>query len=123
MLQEKIRRYRAEKGMSQEQFAQEIGVVRQTVSKWEKGLSVPDAEMLVKISETLNVPVSELISENSGERKDNPENKTATQLELLNKHLEIREHGLRSLFKIIGFIVLAVIIIILFIIIFFTVQP
>lgn len=58
MVQDLIRKYRAQKGMSQEQFAQQIGVVRQTVSKWEKGLSVPDADMLVKISETLNVPVS-----------------------------------------------------------------
>ena len=46
MLNEKIKQYRKSKGYTQETLAQQLGVVRQTVSKWEKGFSVPDAEML-----------------------------------------------------------------------------
>ncbi|MBR2730722.1 MAG: helix-turn-helix transcriptional regulator, partial [Clostridia bacterium] len=55
MLNENLKRLRTEKGFTQETLAAELHVVRQTVSKWEKGLSVPDAEMLVRIAETLDV--------------------------------------------------------------------
>ena len=40
-----------------------LNVVRQTVSKWEKGLSVPDSEMLIALSEALETPVSTLLGE------------------------------------------------------------
>ena len=49
MLAENIKIIRIQKGYSQEVLAQQLGVVRQTVSKWEKGLSVPDAELLAKL--------------------------------------------------------------------------
>ena len=53
MLKENIRRLRKDKGYSQETLAEALGVVRQTVSKWEKGLSVPDADLLEKMAELL----------------------------------------------------------------------
>lgn len=61
MINDNIKRYRKEKGMSQEELAVHLHVVRQTVSKWEKGLSVPDAEVLVRMAELLDVPVSHLL--------------------------------------------------------------
>jgi putative transcriptional regulator len=58
MLNENIKALRRTKGLSQEELAIRLNVVRQTVSKWERGLSVPDSEMLVSISEVLETPVS-----------------------------------------------------------------
>ena len=61
MIEENIRRLRKNAKMSQEDLAEKLSVVRQTVSKWERGLSVPDAEMVIKIAALFNVPVSELL--------------------------------------------------------------
>jgi len=57
MLKENIKTLRKAKGLSQEELAIKLNVVRQTISKWEQGLSVPDAEMLVKLAEVFEVPV------------------------------------------------------------------
>ena len=63
MLNENIRALRKAKGLSQEELAVRLNVVRQTVSKWEKGLSVPDADLLVAIGEAFDTPVSVLLGE------------------------------------------------------------
>lgn len=63
MLNENIRALRKAKGLSQEELAVRLNVVRQTVSKWENGLSVPDADMLVAIGEAFDTPVSVLLGE------------------------------------------------------------
>ncbi|MBQ9964877.1 MAG: helix-turn-helix transcriptional regulator [Clostridia bacterium] len=63
MLGETIKQLRLEKGLSQAELAGQLSVVRQTVSKWEKELSVPDSEMLVTIAEVLGVSTSELLGE------------------------------------------------------------
>lgn len=47
--------------MSQEEMAVKLNVVRQTVSKWEKGLSVPDADVLIEMANLLDVSVSQLL--------------------------------------------------------------
>ena len=47
MINENIKHFRKTRGMSQEEMAVKLNVVRQTVSKWEKGLSVPDADVLI----------------------------------------------------------------------------
>lgn len=47
MLNENIKRARKAKGLSQEELAVKLNVVRQTVSKWENGLSVPDSDLLI----------------------------------------------------------------------------
>ncbi len=65
MLGENITKFRKEANISQEKMAEELNVVRQTVSKWEKGISAPDAEMLVKIALLLDVSVNELLDINS----------------------------------------------------------
>ena len=58
MLNENIKAIRKSKGLSQEELAIKLNVVRQTISKWEQGLSVPDSDMLITISEVLETPVS-----------------------------------------------------------------
>ena len=65
MLNENIKTIRKSKGLSQEELAHKLSVVRQTISKWENGLSVPDSDMLITISEVLETPVSILL----GDRK------------------------------------------------------
>ena len=61
MFQDNLKALRKKKGITQEELAARLNVVRQTVSKWEKGLSVPDAELLIRLAEILEVPVSQLL--------------------------------------------------------------
>lgn len=63
MLCEKLKHLRKERGISQADLAENLNVVRQTVSKWEKGLSVPDAQTLLRIAAVLDVPVNTLLDE------------------------------------------------------------
>lgn len=63
MLHDNLKKARINKGMSQEQLAVQLNVVRQTISKWEKGSSVPDAETLVQLSEIFEIPVNVLLDE------------------------------------------------------------
>lgn len=76
MLGENLKKLRTEKGMSQEYMAQQLNVVRQTVSKWEKGLSEPDAGSLMKLAELLGVSVSALLDEEDREKKDSANSNT-----------------------------------------------
>ena len=64
MLSENIKAVRKSKGLSQQELSVKLNVVRQTVSKWEQGLSVPDSDMLISISEALETPVATLLGEN-----------------------------------------------------------
>lgn len=83
MLNENLRKARINKNMSQEQLALQMNVVRQTISKWEKGTSVPDAHTLVQLSEILELPVEALLGEN--QLKEPPEpNEIARQLARMN---------------------------------------
>lgn len=61
VLNDNIQKYRKAKGMSQEELAVGLHVVRQTVSKWEKGLSVPDAQVLIDMAALLDVSVNALL--------------------------------------------------------------
>lgn len=62
MLNENIKAIRKSKGLSQQELAIKLNVVRQTVSKWEQGLSVPDSDMLISMSKILETPVSTLLA-------------------------------------------------------------
>ena len=64
MLKDNLKLARKAKGLSQEELAIKLNVVRQTISKWEQGLSVPDAEILISISEVFDTPISTLLEEN-----------------------------------------------------------
>ena len=118
MFGDTLKTIRKQKGFTQEELAIKINVVRQTVSKWEKGLSVPDADILAKIADVLEVSVSELLGGNIKEENDN--NEIAEQLAKINEQLAIKNRRGKRIWKAIGFIILAVIIITILMIIVFS---
>lgn len=87
MLSKNIQSIRRSKGLSQEELAIKLNVVRQTVSKWERGLSVPDSEMLITISEILETPVSALLGETSAETPVDDLKALSEKLEIINLQL------------------------------------
>lgn len=87
MLNENIKTIRKAKGLSQEELAIKLNVVRQTVSKWEHGLSVPDSEMLVSLSEVLETPVSTLLGETVIEPQADDLKAISEKLEIINLQL------------------------------------
>ncbi len=87
MLNENIKTIRKAKGLSQEELAIKLNVVRQTVSKWEHGLSVPDSEMLVSLSEVLETPVSTLLGETVIEPPADDLKAISEKLEIINLQL------------------------------------
>ena len=88
MLSENIRSVRISKGLSQEELAIKLNVVRQTVSKWERGLSVPDSEMLLSISEVLETSVSVLLGETIKENDPEDLKAISEKPEVINLQLE-----------------------------------
>ena len=100
MLQENIKAFRKDRGLTQEELAIRVNVVRQTVSKWEKGLSVPDADMLQKIADVLEVSVSQLLGREEEPEKDR--NEVAEQLSRINEQLAIRNRRSKRIWTIVG---------------------
>ncbi|MCM1309262.1 MAG: helix-turn-helix domain-containing protein [Butyrivibrio sp.] len=92
MFKENLKTLRKQKGMSQEALAQQLNVVRQTISKWEKGLSVPDGDTLIHIADLFGTSVSELLGSKL-EQEDNA-NEVAAQLALQNER-QARAAGIR----------------------------
>jgi len=99
MLSDHIKALRKQKGFSQEWVAQQLHVVRQTVSKWEKGLSVPDAEMLEKLAELLEVPVSTLLGASLPQPDQPGMEQVVQQLTLLNEQLANQTRAKRQFWK------------------------
>ena len=87
MLNENIKKIRKSKGLSQQELAIKLNVVRQTISKWEQGLSVPDSDMLISISEALETPVSTLLGEIVTESQTDDLKAIAQKLEIINLQL------------------------------------
>ena len=87
MLNENIKAIRKSKGLSQQELAVRLNVVRQTVSKWEQGLSVPDSDMLISISEVLETPVSTLLGETVIEAEVDSLKAISEKLEVINLQL------------------------------------
>ena len=115
MLKDNLKTLRKNKGLSQEELSVKLNVVRQTISKWESGLSVPDAEMLISISEVFETPVSEILGENIEEKEKNDIKVISEKLEVINEQLSRKQKQKRK--RTINFlIVLDVCIILLFII-------
>lgn len=84
MLSENIKTIRKSKGLSQQELAVKLNVVRQTVSKWEQGLSVPDSDLLIALSEALETPVSTLLGENVAEVEADTVKVLSEKLEIIN---------------------------------------
>ena len=87
MLSENIKAVRKSKGLSQQELAVKLNVVRQTVSKWEQGLSVPDSDLLIALSEALETPVSTLLGESIPEPEADQLTAISEKLEVINLQL------------------------------------
>lgn len=87
MLNENIKRLRKSKGLSQEELAVKLNVVRQTVSKWENGLSVPDSSMLISLADELDTSVSTLLGEAVSETTPDDLKTISEKLEVINLQL------------------------------------
>ena len=120
MLSENIRNIRKAKGLSQEELAVKLNVVRQTVSKWEKGLSVPDSDLLIALSEALDTPVSTLLGETVSEDEADDLKAIAQKLEIINLQLAKRKETKRKL--VLWFCICLALIILLITIILFLIQ-
>ena len=66
---------RKEKGITQEDFAEVMGVSGRTVSRWETGSNMPDLDIIIQIADYYDVEIKELLD---GERKS----------EIMNKEVE-----------------------------------
>ena len=106
MFGENLKAMRKAKGYTQEELAIRINVVRQTVSKWEKGLSVPDADVLSQIAEVLDTKVSVLLGGTITEETD--KDAVAEQLAKISEQLAIKNRRSKAIWKTIGMIVLAI---------------
>ncbi len=106
MLHENIRLKRKERGFSQEDLAVRLHVVRQTVSKWENGTSVPSAEQLVALADILDTSVSELLgaTPEAGENRD----RLAEELARINAQLAVRNHRTRRVLEILAAVLIAI---------------
>ena len=113
MLNENIKTIRKSKGLSQEELAVKLNVVRQTISKWEQGLSVPDSDMLISISEALDTPVSTLLGETVTEPEADDLKAISEKLEVINLQLAQRKTARRKMLHWL-FITLCAVIVIIF---------
>lgn len=118
MFSKNLKTLRKQKGFSQEELASRLHVVRQTISKWEKNLSVPDADTLIRLAEILEVSVSELLGskiENENEN-GNVTNDVAEQLSRINEQLAMKNRRSRRIWKAIVIILVVFFLISVFII-------
>ena len=99
MFQENLKTYRKAKGLTQEDLAVRLHVVRQTISKWEKGLSVPDAALLVRLSEVLEVPVSQLLG--APLPPESSTDQVAEQLARINEQLAQKNRRARRIWQVV----------------------
>ena len=109
MFSENLKALRRAKGLTQEELAIRLHVVRQTVSKWEKGLSVPDADLLLRLAEVLDTTVGQLlgadIPEDEGSR-----NELAEQLSRINEQLAVRNRRGRFILRLVLGILAAIVV-------------
>lgn len=112
MLNENIKAIRKTKGLSQEELAVKLNVVRQTISKWEKGLSVPDADMLISISQALETPVSTLLAETIVETQVDDLKVICEKLEVVNLQLAQRKQKSEKIFRYLLIALCAVIVVV-----------
>ena len=117
MLNENIKAVRKSKGLSQEELAVKINVVRQTISKWEQGLSVPDSDMLIALSEALETPVNVLLGETIAEATTDELKVISEKLEIINLQLAMSRERKQKKFQVLLILLLIAIITILIILI------
>lgn len=108
MFSDNLKAIRKAKGYTQEELAIKLNVVRQTVSKWEKGLSAPDADVLAKIADVLDTKVSVLLGGAIPEEDD--QNAVAEQLAKISEQMAIKNRRSKRIWKTIGVLLLAIIV-------------
>jgi len=90
---EKIKQLRKDNNMTQEDLAEKLNVSRQTISKWETNITIPDADNIVAISKLFNITTDELLN---------------YKVEAVQKKKQFLLDMAVLLFGIIGFIVFAI---------------
>ncbi|EFB75961.1 DNA-binding helix-turn-helix protein [Subdoligranulum variabile DSM 15176] len=122
MLSQNLKTIRKSKGLSQQELAVKLNVVRQTISKWEQGLSVPDSEMLISISEVLETPVSILLGENVVLPEADTLKAISEKLEVINLQMAQKKNTRRKIihWSLIG---LCAIIMAIFVVLYFWKSP
>ena len=96
MLNENIKALRKSKGLSQQDLADKLNVVRQTISKWEQGVSIPDSDLLIALSEALETPVSTLLGETVPPSEADEVKALSEKLEIINLQFARRKAMRRS---------------------------
>lgn len=124
MFSKNLKTLRKQKGFSQEELASRLHVVRQTISKWEKNLSVPDADTLIRLAEILEVSVSELLGSKieTENENENVTNDVAEQLSRINEQLAMKNRRSRRIWKTIVIILATIFLLSVFIIMFLSVP-
>lgn len=107
MFAENLKKIRKDKGYTQEILAEKLNVVRQTVSKWEKGLSLPDVDMLSKIANVLETDVNILLD---GQITTTDQSEIVKQLAKINEQLTIKNRRYKKVMKTIAIILLITVI-------------
>ena len=108
MFSENLKAVRKAKGYTQVELAIKLNVVRQTVSKWEKGLSVPDADVLSRIADVLDTKVSVLLGGSVKEEANT--NAVAEQLAKISEQLAVKNRRNKRIWEIIGIVLLVIVI-------------
>lgn len=122
MFHENLKTMRKAKGYTQEELAIKLNVVRQTVSKWEKGLSVPDADVLCKIADVLDMDVSTLLGEEIVEETD--KSAVAQQLAKISEQLAMKNQHSKKIWKVVCIILFVILVFyILAIVVFSVIAP
>lgn len=112
MLGENIKTYRQKKGYTQEEVANRLHVTRQTISKWEKNYSVPDAELLVKLADVLEVQTSQLLgvkADSDAQTTEEKQSAYAEQLAHIAEQMAVRNRQSKRIWKTIGIVFTAII--------------
>ena len=117
MFHENLKALRKDRGLSQEELVVRLNVVRQTISKWEKGLSVPDAAMLIRLAEVLDTTVSRLLGADVPEDEADRD-RLAEQLARINEQLAVRNRRGRFILRLVLGILAAFVVVNLLLILF-----
>lgn len=103
MLGETIAALRKKQGMSQQTLAEQLYVTRQTISKWEKNISVPDADALIRLADALDVPVQTLLGQPDAAPAEPSD--LAEALMRINDQLAIQNRRRSRIWKVIAWLI------------------
>ena len=102
MLGDNIAALRKQRGMTQQTLAEALYVTRQTISKWEKNLSVPDADALVRLADALETTVQTLLGQQAAAPAEPSD--IAVALGRINDQLAIQNRRRSRIWKVIAWI-------------------